>query len=328
MQSLFKQRQGWRLPQDSKVHPIVFSPEPLKVGHLNSRGVGNATKWDIHSTPVHEGMWALRLRDMVITKLPQELEAKDSTSKISLPIANSTFTVRLLTTCRIPGYRGHTVKAQVEGDWSQVQGKEFLFEPDRETLQKFELDAESSLVKCDSTIALRVHNYSYSATFIGKDMVLGTVEPCELVPTGHSQGSGSEQGEEKAKVITGQVDIATPTLLTQLWINPELPEEVQLKVKDHLIMSADIFALDDTQLGVTTVVEHSIDTGEAKPIKQRPWRTPLAYREKVVTMIGDMLARGGDTLSEFMGQPCCVSDQERRLTPLLCRLSAIKCQHP
>ena len=84
-----------------------------------------------------------------------------------------------------------------------------MFEPDQETLQKFELDAESSLVKCDSTIALRVHNYSYSATFIGKDMVLGT-----------------------------------------------------------------------------------IDTGEAKPIKQRPWRTPLAYREKAVTMIGDMLARG------------------------------------
>ena len=87
------------------------------------------------------------------------------------------------------------------------------------------------------------------------------------------------------------MDIATPTLLTQLWINPELPEEVQLKVQDRLIMSADLFALDDAQLGVTTMVEHSIDTGEAKSIKQRPWRTPLVYRKKVVTIFGDMLAR-------------------------------------
>ena len=126
--------------------------------------------------------------------------------------------------------------------------KEFLFEPDREIMQKFELDAERFLVKCDSTIALRVHNYSYSATFIGKDMVLGTIEPCELVPTGHPQESGSEQGEEKAKVITGQVDIATPTLLTHVWINPELPKEVQQQVQDHLIMSADLFTSDDTQL--------------------------------------------------------------------------------
>ena len=66
----------------------------------------------------------------------KELEDKDSTSKTSLPTENSTFTVRLLTTCLIPGYRGHTVKAKVEGDCSQVQGKEFLFEPDWETLQK------------------------------------------------------------------------------------------------------------------------------------------------------------------------------------------------
>ena len=131
-------------------------------------------------------------------------EPKDSISKTPLPTANSTFTARLLTTCRIPGYRGQTVKAKVEGDWSQVQSKQFLFEPDRETLQKFELDAESSLVKCDSTIALRVHNYSYSATFIGKEKVLGTVESCELVPTGHSPGSSPEQGEEKVQVITGQ----------------------------------------------------------------------------------------------------------------------------
>ena len=80
-----------------------------------------------------------------VERYSKELEAKDSTSKTSLPIANSTFTVRVLTTCRIPRYRGHTVKARVEGDWSQVQGKEFLFKPDQETLQKFKLDAESSL---------------------------------------------------------------------------------------------------------------------------------------------------------------------------------------
>ena len=60
----------------------------------------------------------------------------------SIPIqCTDGVTVRLLTTCRIPGYQGHTVKAQVGGDWSQVQGKEFLFEPDRETLQKDKLDA-------------------------------------------------------------------------------------------------------------------------------------------------------------------------------------------
>ena len=48
-------------------------------------------------------------------------------------------------------------------------------------MQNFELDAESSLVEVDETITLRVHSYSYSPTFIGKAMAIGTVEPCELV---------------------------------------------------------------------------------------------------------------------------------------------------
>ena len=45
----------------------------------------------------------------------------------------------------------------MEGDWSQVQSKRFLFEPDRETMQKLALDAESSLLERGATIALRVH---------------------------------------------------------------------------------------------------------------------------------------------------------------------------
>ena len=69
-------------------------------------------------------------------------------TELAPPVA-STFTVRLLKTCRIPGYRGWNVKAKVEGDWNQIQSKGakcFLFEPNRETLQRYELDAESSLL--------------------------------------------------------------------------------------------------------------------------------------------------------------------------------------
>jgi hypothetical protein len=101
--------------------------------------------------------------------IPQESE-----SKTSLPIASCIFTAHLLTTCRISGYRGRTVEAKLEGDWNQVQSKNLLFEPDRETLRQFELDVESSLVECCANIALRVHNYSYAATFLGKDLEIGT----------------------------------------------------------------------------------------------------------------------------------------------------------
>ncbi len=61
---------------------------------------------------------------------------------------------------------------------------------------------------------------------------------------------------------------------------------------EFLLKSADIFALDDSELGQTDLVQHSIDVGDSQPIKQPPSHTPLAYRKKVITMITDMLARG------------------------------------
>ncbi len=32
----------------------------------------------------------------------------------------------------------------------------------------------------------------------------------------------------------------------------------------------DVFALDDTELGCTDLIKHTIDTGDGSPIKQQP----------------------------------------------------------
>ena len=53
----------------------------------------------------------------------------------------------------------------------------------------------------------------------------------------------------------------------------------------------DVFALDDEELGVTSVVQHQIDTGDATPIKQYARRIPHAVREKVQELVSEMLAK-------------------------------------
>ena len=40
------------------------------------------------------------------------------------------------------------------------------------------------------------------------------------------------------------------------------------------------FTKDEFDLGITHLGEHTIDTGDAKPIKQRPRRIPLALIEQ------------------------------------------------
>ena len=53
-----------------------------------------------------------------------------------------------------------------------------------------------------------------------------------------------------------------------------------------------MFALDDSELGCTSLVQHSIDTGDQLPVKQQPYRTPVVYREKIEKMVNDMQEQG------------------------------------
>ena len=69
------------------------------------------------------------------------------------------------------------------------------------------------------------------------------------------------------------------------------PVELE-KLKEVLAESTDIFAVDDLELRCTSLVQHSIDTGDQLPVKQQPYRTPVVYREKIEKMVNDMQEQG------------------------------------
>ena len=66
----------------------------------------------------------------------------------------------------------------------------------------------------------------------------------------------------------------------------------------------DVFALDQSELGITDLVTHVIDTGDCAPIKQPPWRIPFALHEKVDHLVKEMLEQGVVTPSKSLwGSP-------------------------
>ena len=54
----------------------------------------------------------------------------------------------------------------------------------------------------------------------------------------------------------------------------------------------DVFAFADDQLGKTSLVQHVIDTGDAMPIKQRPYRTSPQCKQEIDRPVKDMLQKG------------------------------------
>ena len=67
--------------------------------------------------------------------------------------------------------------------------------------------------------------------------------------------------------------------------------EQQSTLENLLLSHANIFALDNSELGCTGVVKHRIDTGESPPIYQSARRIPFALRGLVDDMVEDMLAQ-------------------------------------
>ena len=68
-----------------------------------------------------------------------------------------------------------------------------------------------------------------------------------------------------------------------------LLSEERERMENLLNEHQDVFAKNSGDLGLTTLVEHRIDTGDAVPIKQQPRRLPNSLRTAVEEQVGEML---------------------------------------
>ena len=64
------------------------------------------------------------------------------------------------------------------------------------------------------------------------------------------------------------------------------------RLQEFLLQHEYVFALDNSEVGATDLVAHSIDTGKYPPIRQPVRRTPFSLRRKVDEMVKEMIDQG------------------------------------
>ena len=72
-------------------------------------------------------------------------------------------------------------------------------------------------------------------------------------------------------------------------IEGKINEEQSVNVKALLRNHQDSFSVNANDIGRTHLLEHNIDTGSAKPIKQAPYRVLFAKRQAAEKEINSML---------------------------------------
>ena len=72
----------------------------------------------------------------------------------------------------------------------------------------------------------------------------------------------------------------------------DLNNNEKASVADLLCRFEDVFSRGPEDLGRATGVRHSINTGDASPLKQPPRRVPISRREEITKTIADMEKQG------------------------------------
>ena len=168
-----------------------------------------------------------------------------------------------------------------------------------------------AVVECARRVTLLVTNHGCEPVHLEEGEVIGKMEPATLVEnppereppaeaTGDVRSNTTACSEPEQRITPGVAAIRTASgerekrLLTALSFDTVgLTEDSQRDQLCSLVLEfADLFALDSSELGRTSVVTHRINTGDHSPMKQPPRRIPFSLREKVCELTQEILDHG------------------------------------
>ena len=180
------------------------------------------------------------------------------------------------------------VPATVEG----IQpGSTGLVHPNPDLPNRYGIIAATALVKvtADGTVPIRLLNPASQPVLLYRRTTLGTFTPTDSTIATFELGQADAAAEAARDVPT-----ATDSD-TQPWPNLEnssLDAPQTDRLRQLLLSYKDVFAFTPDQLGRTSVVKHTIDTGDNPPIRLRAYRTAPNGKAEIDKQIGEMLDTG------------------------------------
>ena len=135
-----------------------------------------------------------------------------------------------------------------------------------------------------------VMNVSDSFIVMKKGMDLGTATEFDSEVQESSPEAMVRDVQEESKSPCGIIPDRVKLMVENS--KEHLSEEQVTKLTDCLMEYEDVFARDEFDLGDFTEIQHEVDTGEAKPVKERMRRTPACFVEEEEAHLKKMLDAG------------------------------------
>ncbi len=206
--------------------------------------------------------------------------------------------VRLIRTQRIPREHGALLQVKVEGRYDR--SKPILFQPNLVWMKDNRVVLEDTLINpdCDGHACLPVSNYQDVTLKLESGKVLGQVETCLLEERNTQLSDGQiyhiPEDKQRMETVTEEAITRRKEQLADLldFSESPLPPSTVSKIQAWVLEHEDLFAITDTDMGKTHLVEHDIHTGDHLPIRQRPRREAFSLRPRIASMVEELLEKG------------------------------------
>ena len=149
------------------------------------------------------------------------------------------------------------------------------------------LHAARGLVRLRSgwDIHVRVVNLNNVPVVVKKDTHLSSMS--EVLPV----AGGSAESVDGADLVRAGLVRQHVTDISSK-VHPEVSHSQRLHLEHLLFQYSDILSCSEMDLGHTDLVQHSIDTGDEKPVRQQLRKTPLAHGQIIDDYVENLLRHG------------------------------------
>ncbi|MES9881558.1 MAG: reverse transcriptase domain-containing protein [Sedimenticola sp.] len=219
-----------------------------------------------------------------------------------------------------------------------VEANTILIEPLSTFQEKYNVVMASGISDTHSNVThkVRIMNPGTTDVSINQDVIVGTAEPIvgdpRVLVTMESENDignlASVRRLQMADLSTKRqistirrVQQIVPEHLKSLYETASIgrPGEEKERIATTLINFQESFSKDEYDLGLTNLIEHSIDVGGHVPIKQPPRRVPLAFAAEEENVIKEMQKQGiiRPSTSPWASPICLVKKKSGKIRPCI-----------
>ena len=134
-------------------------------------------------------------------------------------------------------------------------------------------------------VPVRVLNINSSPTQLREGTEVGLLQEAEAV-----SGFLEALPVESARKSVGDMSSLIQKMVSG--VHPDVSDDDKIRLEALLTQFSDVLSKDEYDMGLTDQVEHEIDTGQERPVRQQLRKTPMAYHQVVDAHIQMMIKQG------------------------------------